>query len=530
MSASRILEGIIVLVAVAQVVRIAVKPPFRRDMAAFPVTAAVGWILAIGGAVVGSWMLIRWPALLHAAALVSVVALIAAWWRARPGYGHAAGWPPGSLGIGASLDAINDRTFYLDQARLHGPVFKMSQFGRPVVCVVGLSRARELLHQNAAALTGASLPYNRFLPKGSLRYMPASAHREEAPAFRSAFSSLDLGAAESAVRAACRDALARLSSDSRTTAGGVGAREYISGWVTVALARILFGLESGDRRIAILDQAQRALMLDRMGGPRWRRQLEQGFVTGSAVLREWSTKGASPGALRGTALGGLLDADPGAMKDEARARNLFFIFRLGLNDATSLLDWVLTRITENPEWQEKVRASPRTWGAPVASQPPDCASRVVLETLRMEQSEFMYRRIIQPIVVEGYRIPAGWLLRHCVQEGHRDPDTFPEPDRFNPDRFAGRTFGRAEFSPFGADNHGCLGRNIVQFLGRIFVEELCHGYAWEVTSDGPLERGSRHRHHWRPSSLRKVIVRPSGSGDDRSDRSAAPGAILGNMA
>ena len=527
---SLVLEAVVVLVAVAQVVRIAVKPPFRRDMAAFPVTAALGWLLAITAAIVGTWMLIRWPALLHAAALVSAVALIAAWWRARPDYGRAAGWPPGSLGIGASLDAINDRTFYLDQARLHGPVFKMSQFGRPVLCVVGLSRARELLHQHASALTGASLAYNRFLPKGSLRYMPASAHRQEAPAFRSAFSSLDLAAAESAIRAACRDALARLSSDSRTTAGGVRAREYIGGWVTVALARILFGLESGDRRIAILDQAQRDLMLDRMGGLRWRRQLERAFMTGSAVLREWATEGATSGALRGTALGGLLDADPGAMHDEARARNLFFIFRLGLNDATSLLDWVLTKVTENPEWQDKVKATPRTWGAPVASQPPDCASRVVLETLRMEQSEFMYRRITQPIVVEGYRIPAGWLLRHCVQEGHRDPDIFPEPDRFNPDRFAGRTFGRAEFSQFGADNHGCLGRSIVQFLGRIFVEEICHAYTWEVTSDGPLERGTRHRHHWRPSSLRKVIVTPSGSGDDRATDSAATGAMFGSMA
>ena len=140
----RFLEAVVVVFAVGQLVRIALKPPFRRDMAAFPATAAVG-----------SWMIIRWPLVLHAAAVASAVALIAAWWRARPGYGRSAGWPPGSLGIGASLDAINDRTFYLDQARIHGPVFKMSQFGRPVLCVVGLSRGRELLHQNAGALTGA---------------------------------------------------------------------------------------------------------------------------------------------------------------------------------------------------------------------------------------------------------------------------------------------------------------------------------------------------------------------------------------
>jgi cytochrome P450 len=326
---------------------------------------------------------------------------------------------------------------------------------------------------------------------------------------------------------ACREALRALSEDSRRTTDGVRPREYIGGWVLAALARLLFGMEPGDPRIGALDRAQRDLRLDRMGGPRWRRQLEEAFVSATAVLRDKARESAASGALDGTALGALLGADPEAMENETRARNLFFIFRLGLTDATALLDWVMTKLGESPEWQTKVRAVPRTWGAPHGSQPPDCASRVVLETLRMEQSEFMYRRIVRPIVVERYSIPAGWLLRNCVQEGHRDPDIFPDPDRFDPDRFTGRVFGRAEYSPFGADNHGCLGRHLVQFLGRIFVEELCHGYEWRVTRDGPLERGSRHRHHWRPSALRRVVMTPLGA--EHAAQALRAGGALGNV-
>ena len=33
------------------------------------------------------------------------------------------------------------------------------------------------------------------------------------------------------------------------------------------------------------------------------------------------------------------------------------------------------------------------------------------------------------------------------------------------------------------------------------------GYDWTVVRDGPLERGSRHRDHWLPSSLRRVAMR-----------------------
>ena len=210
----------------------------------------------------------------------------------------------------------------------------------------------------------------------------------------------------------------------------------------------------------------------------------------------------------GSAWGALLAADPQALDDTARVRNLFFIFRLGVGDATALLDWVLEKLTSNPEWRERVRAEDRAFNAPKGSQPSDVAARVVLETLRMEQSEFLYRRITRPIVVDGFNVPAGWLLRICVSESHRDPAIFPEPDRFNPDRFCGRTFGRAEFSPFGADNHGCLGVPLVHFLGRILVEELCHGFEWRVTRDGPSERGTRHRHHWRPSAERRVAMSP----------------------
>ena len=81
----------------------------------------------------------------------------------------------------------------------------------------------------------------------------------------------------------------------------------------------------------------------------------------------------------------------------------------------------------------------------------------MLETLRLEQSEFLYRRVVKPLEIDGYRIPPGWLLRILVHESHRDPTVYPEPDRFNPDRFLARTFDKTEYSPFGADAHGCNG-------------------------------------------------------------------------
>jgi hypothetical protein len=60
-----------------------------------------------------------------------------------------------------------------------------------------------------------------------------------------------------------------------------------------------------------------------------------------------------------------------------------------------------------------------------------------------------------------------------------------------------------------------MGSRLALFLGRLFVEELCHGFQWRVTLDGPLERGSRHRHHWRPSASKRIVMEASGEREPR---------------
>ena len=69
-----------------------------------------------------------------------------------------------------------------------------------------------------------------------------------------------------------------------------------------------------------------------------------------------------------------------------------------------------------------------------------------------------------------------------------------------------------------------MGAHLAHFLGRIFVEELAIGFDWTVVRDGPLERGSRHRDHWRPSALKRVVMRPR----DDAPRPPAPVEAIGS--
>ena len=133
-------------------------------------------------------------------------------------------------------------------------------------------------------------------------------------------------------------------------------------------------------------------------------------------------------------------------------------------------------------------------------------TRIVLETLRLEQSEHIYRRTTSSVTVADRTIPAGWIVRVGVHEAHRDPTVFERPDMFDPDRFLGRSYAKDEFSPFGAHRLACLGEQVTLAVARTFTEELVTGFDLETTRDGPAELGSWG--HWAPSSRWRLALIP----------------------
>ena len=505
--------------------RIATMRPLRADAAAHPGLAlALGTMMAAAAAAI-AWAVAAWTEARHVASACALAAMIAAWWRARPGHGASRGWPPGSLGLRASLAAIDDRSYYRDQAERHGPVFKMSQFGRPVACVVGHERGRRLFAEHAGALAPAKLPYNRLLAKGLLRYMGRDDHRQEAPLFRAILANVDLEAAESSVRAGLRAQLDRLCADSQAIPAGVSPRDYGFRWLAGAVARLFLGVGHDDPRVERIAALLPLLHLHRAGGTAWRRRILDAMAGMTAILREVADDYAagSPRVAPGSVIALLLAAEPDALDRPARAENMVLIERLATGDLAGLLDWIVLFLGDSPRWRDEVRRHGRTHGGAQSSLPLDPATCVAMETLRLEQSEFVYRRVVAPIAFEGHTIPAGWLLRLCVNESHRDASVHPDPHVFDPARFRDRAWSRNEYSPFGGHAHGCMGGHVALFLARVFVEELAIGYEWTVTADGPHERWSRHRDHWRPNPRRRIAMRArAGAHEDDGVEALAP--------
>jgi cytochrome P450 len=465
--------GVLVALAMPEL-RAAASAAYRR---VFPFDAA-----RIGGAAVVYLGLVASVALyeprwLRIPALAASVALTYSLWRRRPDWGVSRGLPPGSLER-LPIRPWSDPEFYARQAARYGNVFKMSQFGRPMVCIVGLERANRLLRDHDADLAVPPLPFNRFIAGGYLRYQPADRHAVYRRQFNALFHSDVISRAEPRVRAAFVDGLTAMAVCSARD-GAVRVRTPLMRMMFAAWSDLFFGIDASHSDFSRLKALYRVIDIRRA---RWssRRRIAAALVEIEAILRRRAAATGGDEGAPASFLAWMAAREPEALADRTALGNLVYIMQVTWGDVTGLLLWVFKMLTDHPEWRERLRHEPTR----------DLAERIVQETLRLEQSESRYRRALRDLEVDGVRIPKNWLVRICVRESHRDESIFPTARAFDPDRFVSRTYTRAEYAPLGAFHRACIGDDVTKAVTSLFALELVSQFDWEIAEDGPDEISS----------------------------------------
>jgi cytochrome P450 family 135 len=100
----------------------------------------------------------------------------------------------------------------------------------------------------------------------------------------------------------------------------------------------------------------------------------------------------------------------------------------------------------------------------LARQPGDAepdAARVA-EALRLRPAaQAALRRLTAPASVAGHELPAGTVVALPSPLLHRDPQAFPEPDAFRPERFADGA-APGPYLPFGGGARRCIGEPLAR--------------------------------------------------------------------
>ena len=118
---------------------------------------------------------------------------------------------------------------------------------------------------------------------------------------------------------------------------------------------------------------------------------------------------------------------------------------------------------------------------------PELMKSTVEEVLRFESSNQLGNRITtEETQLGGVLMPKGTLITLGIGAANRDPDIFPDPDRFDIARNPTRHLA------FGSGIHMCAGISLARLEGRVAIERFLKRFP-DYRPDGAPTRSRRAR-------------------------------------
>lgn len=158
--------------------------------------------------------------------------------------------------------------------------------------------------------------------------------------------------------------------------------------------------------------------------------------------------------------------DGAPMSDAEMRDELLTLLVAGHETTATALSWAIERLVRHPEklarLREEVRAGSEQY-----------LTATIQETLRLRPViVVVIRRLTEAVEIGGFELPAGVSVTPSIHLVHRNPEIYPEPERFLPERFIENPPGTYTWIPFGGGIRRCLGASFAQFEMAVVLEEL----------------------------------------------------------
>ncbi|MFB8003328.1 cytochrome P450 [Nocardia sp. NPDC056000] len=179
----------------------------------------------------------------------------------------------------------------------------------------------------------------------------------------------------------------------------------------------------------------------------------------------------------------------------------------GHETSVSAYSWALDLLLHNTPERELLIAEAR------AAETDTYAQACNNETLRMHSPFWAFGGMARrDLTVDGYRVREGAAVFTISSAVHYDPQAYPSPYEFRPERFLDKTPDRFGFVPFGVGKHRCPGMNFYMIEANIVLHRIFGRL--DLRPAGPPERGHVALGALtRPSRGMKVLIdhrRPAG--------------------
>ncbi|KAJ2779186.1 casein kinase 2 regulatory subunit [Coemansia javaensis] len=186
---------------------------------------------------------------------------------------------------------------------------------------------------------------------------------------------------------------------------------------------------------------------------------------------------------------------------EQLRNNIALFYVAGYDTTANSLSYVMMELARFPDVQQKARAivigvlGDRKDAYPTDDQIKELGymDLIVKETLRRNSIlAEIRRRLAAPVQLGPYTLPKGAVVSVDTWAMHYNPDYFPDPDRFVPERFADDKTAELKpstplvFAPFSNGSRQCIGMRFSLVEQRVAIALLLLRFEWTLPKDSPF--------------------------------------------
>lgn len=184
------------------------------------------------------------------------------------------------------------------------------------------------------------------------------------------------------------------------------------------------------------------------------------------------------------------EGEDGSTMSDQQVRDEAITLLFASHETTAnALTWTLYLLAQHPAIYTRMREEVDQMLAGRPITPADLPNlpytlQVLKEAMRLYPPVYVLgRETSAPIQFGPYELPADIPLALSPYVLHRQPDIFPDPERFDPDRFTSEAEARRAryaYLPFGAGGRSCLGQHFALVKAQILLATLTQQVMFEL--------------------------------------------------
>lgn len=193
--------------------------------------------------------------------------------------------------------------------------------------------------------------------------------------------------------------------------------------------------------------------------------------------------------------------DGSQMSRKDIADELLTLIAAGHETTAATLGWAFERLRRHPDVLSALVAEAGTEGN-------ELRQATILEVQRVRTViDFAGRHIYAPMLQLGqWSIPRGYSVIVSIMQLHQNAEAFPDPDRFDPQRFVGVKPSTYAWVPFGGGTRRCVGAAFANMEMDVVLRTVLRHFTIETTT-APDEKWHSRGVAYTPKDGGRIVVR-----------------------